>query len=91
MNVDVNCSRSNAIVDLASCKVKKELKNYPAKMVISSRTGQGNQVVLVTFSMLVCFYLLKLNENEKFDIYLFFGMIKRKNMPYTLPAYILFV
>ena len=44
MNVDVNCSRSNAIVDLASFKVKKELKNYPAKMVISSRTGQGNQV-----------------------------------------------
>jgi hypothetical protein len=48
MNVDVDCSRSNAIDDLASYKVKKELKNYPAKMLISSRTGQGNKVFLMT-------------------------------------------
>ena len=41
MNVDVNRSRSNAIVDLASCKVKKELKNYSAKVLILSNDGQG--------------------------------------------------
>ena len=40
---DFQTSRSSVMVNIAPLKVKKELKTYSAKMLISSSAGQGKK------------------------------------------------